>query len=517
MEKNFILIKLENSYYYPGEIIKGNIYINIEEEIKPGIEFKIKGKKILKANPDYITSYTSEENEKEEIKNIELNNTNNNNDKDSEDENSNNSKSIKSKKKEEEEIEKSEKKEEEIEKSEKKEEEEIEKSEKDKEEIEKSNYKYYDNIEIFNIKTNISNEKINIGQYIFPFMFKLNKKIPGTCILLERNIFAEVYYSIRIKMENLNGKIIKNKIPLIIRQNENDFNYKQENKITKNDNASCCCKKSKVIVNCKLPKKYYLYGEKIDLNYYLDNKKGNKEGESTIIILYKKIILHPKQKDMIEIPIQVLKKENYSKIKSKENFSINFNLDYQGKTINKEALNMSKNYKIINNINLIKYLCCSCINDLFSVEYEFYIKTNLVKWTLDEIGVFISTIFYPPNNISDYLKEKILINFNGKNMDIIKINFNDLENFTQDDEISFGNNLNENNNSSYLNNSSRKFNEQLSQNTKKEIKNSFNNYSFSEQSKNSKSLKNNNNNIKKNYNKDWIDKEIDLRTIENEI
>ena len=49
-------------------------------------------------------------------------------------------------------------------------------------------------------------------------------------------------------------------------------------------------------------------------------------------------------------------------------------------------------------------------------------------------------------------------------MDITKINFNDLENFTKDDEISFGNNLNENNNSSYLNNSSRKFNERILKN-----------------------------------------------------
>ena len=66
-------------------------------------------------------------------------------------------------------------------------------------------------------------------------------------------------------MVTLNGTIIKNKIPLIIRQNEKDFNYKQENKKTKNFNSSCCCKKSKVIVNCKLPKKYFLIGEKIDI------------------------------------------------------------------------------------------------------------------------------------------------------------------------------------------------------------------------------------------------------------
>ena len=52
MEKNFIFIKLEKPFYYSGELIKGNIYINIEEEIMAGIEIKIKGKQILKANKD---------------------------------------------------------------------------------------------------------------------------------------------------------------------------------------------------------------------------------------------------------------------------------------------------------------------------------------------------------------------------------------------------------------------------------------------------------------------------------
>ena len=497
MEKNFIFIKLEKPFYYSGELIKGNIYINIEEEIRAGIEIKIKGKQILKANPDYIITYSTEENEKEETTNFkinDINNNNNSNDKDSNDEKSNNSNDIQ---------------------SENKYEQEKEKSKKEKEEIEKSNYQYYDNKEIFYIKKQISNENLNIGQYIFPFIFKLNQEIPGTCILLEKNIFAEVYYSIRIKMVTLNGKIIKNKIPLIIRQNENDFNYKQENTITKQFNSSCCCKNSKVIINCKIPKKYFVIGDKIDIKYYMDNKKGNMEGESTIIILYKTIILHPYQKDMIEIPIKILQKQNYSKIKIKEEFSTNFNLDYEGKIINKELLNMSKNYKLINNINLMKYLCCSCINNIFSVQYEFYIKTNLVSWTLDEIGIFISSIFYPPDNISDYLKEKIILNFDGINMEITKINFNDFENFIKDGEISFGNNLNNNNNSINLNDSSRKFNDEISQKTEKEIKSNFNNVnSFSEESNNS--LKNHDNNIKKEFSKDWIDKEIDFKTYGNE-
>ncbi len=166
-----IQIKLENQFYYPGETIKGNIYLNIENTIKsPGLELIIKGKEILKANPDI---YEDEDNNIENIRN----NKNENLD---------------------------------------------------------QPYKYYDNIEIFKSNIFLSNEQeIKKGKYTFPFTTILPNSIPGTCIIYDKNISGEVYYYIKIKGQDINGIIIKKAIPLIIRQNISDFKYKKVNSLTK--------------------------------------------------------------------------------------------------------------------------------------------------------------------------------------------------------------------------------------------------------------------------------------------
>ena len=484
MENNILLIKLEKPYYYPDEIIKGNVYVNIEEEMKPGIELRIKGKQILKVNLDSFKNKSFEEEKEENEKN---NNSNTNDFEDGEKGNNNLSYDSENK-------------------------------EKDFE-----NYKYNDDIELFDSKSFLSNDNLNIGQYIFPFLFKLNNNVPGTCLLYEKNLFGEIYYSIRVKIENKNGKIFKEKIPLIIRQNENDFKYQLESNISKNFNSSCCCNSGKVKINCKLSKKYFSFGDQVNLNFFLDNKKGKMEGGPTIAILYKKIILHPNKNDMLEIPIEIEKIENHDRIKIKGEYSNTFIFNYQGNLIQSdEVLEMSKNYKLINNINLLKYLCCSCLNNSFSCEYEFFVNTNFISWTLDDIGIFISTIFYPPENISDFLKEKILFNFKGKTMNITKINYSELVDFIDDDEISFGKNFIENNqmniNSSFMDKSSRKLDDksekEKDESTTKEINSLKNNIFISEQTKKSKySLTSNNVTIKKDFNQDWIDSEIESKTL----
>ena len=130
MENNILLIKLEKPYYYPDEIIKGNVYVNIEEEMKPGIELRIKGKQILKVNLDSFKNKSFEEEKEENEKN---NNSNTNDVEDGEKGNNNLSYDSENK-------------------------------EKDFE-----NYKYNDDIELFDSKSFLSNDNLNIGQYIFPF------------------------------------------------------------------------------------------------------------------------------------------------------------------------------------------------------------------------------------------------------------------------------------------------------------------------------------------------------------
>ena len=81
-------------------------------------------------------------------------------------------------------------------------------------------------------KTNFINE----GKYSYPFQFLLPEDIPGTFLYLEKNIYAEVQYYMRVKLEGLN---IKNIAPIVIRQKENVFNYPEFNQFEKDIKGNC--------------------------------------------------------------------------------------------------------------------------------------------------------------------------------------------------------------------------------------------------------------------------------------
>ena len=107
-------------------------------------------------------------------------------------------------------------------------------------------------------------------------------------------------------------------------------------------------------------------------------------------------------------------------------------------------------------------------------------------------------------------------------MNITKINYSELVDFIDDDEISFGKNFIENNqmniNSSFMDKSSRKLDDksekEKDESTTKEINSLKNNIFISEQTKKSKySLTSNNVTIKKDFNQDWIDSEIESKTL----
>ena len=362
---NNLLIKLENQFYYPGDIIKGNIYINIENNIKsPGLELIIKGKEILKANPEIY----EEEDEENDIENIEKNNNDN---------------------------------------------------------LDQP-YKYYDNIEIFKSNISISNQKeIKKGKYIFPFTIKLPNLIPGTCIIYDKNILGEVYYYIKIKGEDSNGIKIKKSIPLIIRQNISDFKYNKSNSLTKIFPKFCCCSKGNAKLNLEITNDYFLIGEKIKVNINVDNREGKLEGNLISIYLYKKITLHPNKKDIIELPKIITTQVDENTIYSNDEYS---NLiELENEIIypeSNEILKNCKSYKLINDINKIVNLSSSCLCNSFSCQYEIFVNVNFSGWVSDEFGIFISTILYPDENIFNY-NDNLINDWEGKKMENVNIKLSD--------------------------------------------------------------------------------------------
>ena len=475
---NNIIIKLENKFYYAGDTIKGSIYAKIENNIKcPGLELKIKGKEILKANPEIENEEEEEEDENnEDIHKKELENLEN-------------------------------------------------------------PYKYYDNIDIIKYKIFLTNkQELQTGNYIFPFTIKLPNSLSGSCLIYDKNIIGEIYYYIKIKGEDQNGKIIKEYTPLIIRQNRSNFQYKTLNSIIKTFPNFCCCKKGKVKLNCEITNDYFFIGENIKVNINVDNKEGKLEGGPLTLFLYKKITLHPNQKDILEIPKIIGKETDENKIDSNSEFSSS--IEIENEIIYPESNNIFQNcksYKIINNVNKLMYLSSSCLGNSFSCEYEVFTNINFSGWVSDELGIFISAILYPNENLLDNEnnQNQDFINWNGKKMENIHIQLNDkLNNIFNNNnkDIINDNSLNFIDKSSRelnkklkveeieltdLNKENKKENENVIQKEKKnkikkqkiekKVKTEIN---IKEQSTITEEKNDNNLSFKKDFNKDWIDDDM---------
>ena len=175
-----IYIDLSKPYYYPGDNILASIYLDALESVKCNkMVVTAKGKQIIKATQNYKFQ------DEEEEKNVES-------DDDDEDEN----------------------------------------IQKDFTEINKTKeiFKFSKIIQISN------NNCVSRGKYSFPFEVELPENLPGSFLFLEGKIYAEIIYSISVKLVNID---IKEKMPIIIRQKKEIFNYPLSNEYNKKLGGCC--------------------------------------------------------------------------------------------------------------------------------------------------------------------------------------------------------------------------------------------------------------------------------------
>ena len=309
--ENKIYIKTDRNFYFSGDTISGKIFIDITELINSkGVQLTIKGKEILQSNleSNNSDSSSSENEEEEDYEKKDKNNNNitnsssnimfkttkstssykppnyNNNNKNSNKNSLNNN---------------------------------------------NNELNYNDDFEIFKSKTFIPislSNYIKQGKYILPFESKLPKNIPGTFLLNTSNIFCEIFYTIKAKLINSNNEILKCSIPIIIREKEDNFNYK--NNMTKiNDIGNCCCGKGTTKINASFPLGFINIGKTFQIKVNIDNKKCEVDGSNILINVFQKIILHPNKKDEKEIYNEISYYETENKIKANEEFNdfITFN------------------------------------------------------------------------------------------------------------------------------------------------------------------------------------------------
>ena len=143
------------------------------------------------------------------------------------------------------------------------------------------------------------------------------------------------------------------------------------------------------------------------------------------------------------------------------------------------------------------YLSSSCLGNSFSCEYEVFTNINFSGWVSDELRIFISVILYPNENLLD--------NENNQNQDFIDKSSRELNKKLKVEEIELTD----------LNKENKKENENVIQKEKKnkikiqkiekKVKTEIN---IKEQSTITEEKNDNNLSFKKDFNKDWIDDDM---------
>ena len=231
------------------------------------------------------------------------------------------------------------------------------------------------------------------GKYSFPFEVELPENIPSSFLFMENNTYIEIIYTTKVKLNIVN---IKEAIPIVIRQKEKEFNYPRSNDYSKSI-MGCCCDNNEVHIKLSSINKYTLSSNEIKLNVVLNNSKCYIQGSPLKIELYQKLTLFPKNKNKkIKITKIVGTYEGKKNIKPRENLNKDISLLMDRADYVANHLNKTKSIKYFRHKDFIPFLNQSIKSNYINCEYEAYAEVQFPNWTVEEIGVFLSIVIYPP-------------------------------------------------------------------------------------------------------------------------
>jgi hypothetical protein len=351
-----IYINSSKPYYYPGEEVAATILLDVLEKTNCNkMQIIAKGKQIVKAlQKKYIESYAESE---------ETNNSN-----ESEEENESRRKRNKT-------------------------EDSSEPNEYDNTSIAR---KLDESHKIFKYKKIVymsSKNYMSQGKYSFPFEVTLPENIPGSFLFLEKNTYVEIIYSIKVKLNNNN---LTEAIPIIVRQKEKLFNYPRSNEYTKSI-TGCCFDNNQSIIQLSSNERYTLSNKELKLNVVVNNKKCGIQASPISIELYQKIVVFPKNKKK-KLKVTKLVGEYHGKsivpARNSLNRDASFLIDF-GEYASGH-LKDTKSIKYFRHKDVIPFLCQSMKSEFVSCEYEAYAEVQFPNWSIEELGVFLQVLVYPP-------------------------------------------------------------------------------------------------------------------------
>ena len=267
-----------------------------------------------------------------------------------------------------------------------------------------------ESFKIFNCKKSFtisSNDYLVKGKYSIPFEVELPENIPGSFFYMDNNTYVEVIYTVKVKLNKIK---IKEAIPIIIRQKKETFKYVSENQYTKKI-MGCCFDNNESTITLGLKQKYMLSNETIKLNVLLNNSNCDIKATPVIIELYQKLTIFPKSKNKrLKITKIVGKYRGKRSLHPRENLNLNISFDKDIEDYDYKKLGKTKAIKYFRHKDIIPLLNQSVISDFVICEYEAYGEIQFPNWTVEELGVFLPIIIYPPEKgiISKTVSQKSL-------------------------------------------------------------------------------------------------------------
>lgn len=356
-----IYINPSKPYYYPGENFVASILLDVLEKTNcDKMQIIAKGKAIINAvQKTYIDSYFDSDSEAES----------NSNESDNEKKN----KLRKSKRK-----------------DDSSSSEEVQNDENSVDREINESHKIFKYIKIIELS---KNNYIKQGKYSFPFEVEIPENIPSSFLFMEQNAHVEILYTVKVKLNKIK---IKEAIPIIIRQKEKLFNYPRSNDYTKSI-MGCCFDNNEVHIKLSTINKYMLNNKEITLNIIVNNTKCYIDGSPIKIELYQKLILYPKNKTKrIKITKLVGNISTKRHIKARQSLNKDISFLMEKSQYAEDHLKKTKSIKYFRHKNYISFLNQSIKSKYVNCEYEAYAEVQFPNWSVEEIGVFLPVLIYPP-------------------------------------------------------------------------------------------------------------------------
>ena len=249
----------------------------------------------------------------------------------------------------------------------------------------------------------LSQNKVLIaGKYSYPFDVDIPDDIPGTFLYMDKKVYAEVAYSVKVKIESVN---ITQIIPIVIRQREEVFNYPKTNQFERKVHG-CCCIVGQTGIKLSANEDYTKTGDPVKLTVNINNDT-NTTSTPILVEVYRKILLKGANNKKIRVTKIVGSYQGKRIINAREKFQKKLHVAVEGIDYVKDHLDKTKANKSFKHKEIIPFLFQSIKSDNITCEFEVYAESQYANITNDDLGVFLTVLIYP---IEDGVISKSVMN-----------------------------------------------------------------------------------------------------------